>query len=57
MKIALPISSFLPYAGGMEVGVHNHAMNLIDYGHEPIVITSYSIYRELKKKKSNSLIK
>ena len=51
MKIALPISSFLPYAGGMEVGVHNLAMNLIDYGHEPIVITSYSIYRELKKKK------
>ena len=51
MKIALPISSFLPYAGGMEVGIHNHAMNLIDYGHEPIVITSYSIYRELKKKK------
>ena len=51
MKIALPISSFLPNAGGMEVGVHNLAKSLIDLGHEPIVITSYSIYRNLKKKK------
>ena len=52
MKIALPISSFLPNAGGMEVGVHNLAKNLVDLGHEPIVITSYSIYRNLKKKKN-----
>jgi len=53
MKIALPISSFLPNAGGMEVGIHNLAKNLVDLGHEPIVITSYSIYRNLKKRKIN----
>ena len=57
MKIALPISSFLPNAGGMEVGIHNLAKNLVNLGHEPIVITSYSIYRKLKKKKSFFLIK
>ena len=57
MKIALPISSFLPNSGGMEVGIHNLAKNLVDLGHEPIVITSYSIYRKLKKKKSGFLIK
>ena len=50
MKIALPITSFLPKLGGMEVGVHNLAKNLISLGHEPIVITSYSIFRKLKKK-------
>ena len=49
MKIALPISSFLPNAGGM--GIHNLAKNLVNLGHEPIVITSYSIYKSLKKKK------
>ena len=52
MKIALPISSFLPNAGGMEVGIHNLAKNLVNLGHEPIVITSYSIYKSLKKKKN-----
>ena len=51
MKIALPITSFLPNLGGMEVGVHNLAKNLLSLGHEPIVITSYSIFRKLKKKK------
>ena len=35
----------------MEVGVHNLAKNLVSLGHEPIVITSYSIFRKLKKKK------
>ena len=51
MKIALPITSFLPNLGGMEVGAHNLAKNLLSLGHEPIVITSYSIFRKLKKKK------
>ena len=51
MKIALPITSFLPNLGGMEVGVHNLAKNLLSLGHEPIVITSYSIFRKLKRKK------
>ena len=51
MKIALPITSFLPNLGGMEVGVHNLAKNLVNLGHEPIVITSYSIFRKLKKKR------
>ena len=39
----------------MEVGIHNLAKNLVDLGHEPIVITSYSIYRKLKKKNQVSL--
>ena len=56
MKIALPISSFLPNSGGMEVGIHNLAKNLVDLGHEPIVITSYSIYRKLKKKKKSGFL-
>ena len=55
MKIALPISSFLPNAGGMEVGIHNLAKNLVNLGHEPIVITSYSIYKSLKKKNKITL--
>ena len=41
----------------MEVGAHNLAKSLIDLGHEPIVITSYSIYRNLKKKNYFFLIR
>lgn len=53
MKIAIPISSFLPNIGGMEVGAHNLAKNLVKLGHQPIVITSFSIYKKLKKEKVN----
>lgn len=53
LKVALPILSFLPNLGGMEVGLHNHATQLKKKGHDPTVITSYSIYKKLKKKKYN----
>ncbi len=53
LKVALPILSFLPNFGGMEVGLHNLATQLSRKGHEPIVITSYKIYRKLKKKRYN----
>ena len=56
MKIALPITSFLPNLGGMEVGVHNLAQNLVSLGHEPIVITSYSIFKNLKRKEDITTI-
>lgn len=51
MKIALPITSFLPNIGGMEVGIHNLAKNLKALGHQPVIITSYSIFRKLQRKK------
>ena len=53
LKIALPILSFLPNLGGMEVGLHNLATQLSRKGHKPVVITSYSILRKLRKKKIN----
>ena len=53
LKIALPILSFLPNLGGMEVGLHNLATELLKKGHEPVVITSYSIFKKLKKKNIN----
>ena len=56
MKIALPITSFLPNIGGMEVGIHNLAKNLKALGHQPVIITSYSIFRKLQRKK-NCLMK
>ena len=40
LKIALPILSFLPNLGGMEVGLHNLATQLLRKGHKPVVITS-----------------
>lgn len=51
MKIALLISSYLPKLGGAEVGLHNIALQLIQKGHEPIVITSYKHVQALKKEK------
>ena len=55
MKIALPITSFLPNIGGMEVGIHNLAKNLKELGHQPVIITSYSIFRKLQRKKKIAL--
>ena len=37
----------------MEVGLHNLATQLLKKGHEPVVITSYSIFKKLKKNKIN----
>ncbi len=51
LRIALPILSFLPNLGGMEVGLHNLATQLLRKGHEPVVITSYSIFKKLRRKK------
>ena len=51
LKVALPILSFLPNLGGMEVGLHNLATQLLKKGHQPVVITSYSIFKKLKKMK------
>ena len=53
LKVALPILSFLPNLGGMEVGLHNLATQLLKKGHQPVIITSYSIFKKLKKKKFN----
>ena len=49
--VAMPIGSFLPAQGGAEVGLHNIALRLIEKGHRPIIITSYTHYKLLKKKK------
>ena len=51
LRIALPISSFLPSLGGMEVGLHNIASGLKDRGHEPVVISSATYVRKLRKLK------
>ncbi len=36
--IVLPTSSFLPDVGGMEIGLHNIAIKLIDKGYKPILL-------------------
>ncbi len=51
LRIALPISSFLPSLGGMEVGLHNIACGLKDRGHEPVVISSATYVSQLRKLK------
>ena len=51
LKIALPISSFLPSLGGAEIGLHNICLNLKEKGHHPTVITSFSHKREILKKR------
>ncbi len=53
LTIAMPISSFLPTMGGMEVGLHNIASRLKARGHRPIVIMPFTQYRILKKHKWN----
>ena len=47
-QIGLLTSSFLPNLGGVEIGIHNIAKNLILTGHSPIVFTSW-LHKELKK--------
>lgn len=46
--IALPISSFLPNLGGMEVGLHNIATRLQAAGHRPVVIAPHSHVKQLR---------
>ena len=51
LNVAMPIGSFLPAQGGAEVGLHNIALRLISRGHNPIIITSFTHYIQLKIKK------
>ena len=48
LTIALPISSFLPAAGGAEIGLHNIASILKKKNCRPVVITSYTHLRALR---------
>ena len=48
LKIALPTSSFLPSLGGAEIGLHNICLKLVQKGHIPFVITSYSHEKKIK---------
>jgi len=50
LNIAMPIGSFLPAQGGAEVGLHNIALRLINKGHRPIIITSFTHFIQLKRK-------
>ena len=52
-KIGLLSSSFLPNCGGAEIGLHNLAVNLIKYGYEPIVFTSWLHKNKLEKEAWN----
>jgi len=49
LTIALPISSFFPNLGGMEVGLHNIASRLVKRGHRPVVIAPALHVLRLKK--------
>ena len=51
LTIGLFSSSFLPEIGGVEVGLHNIANQLISKGHKPIIITSFKHTLNLKKMK------
>lgn len=51
LTIGLFSSSFLPEIGGVEVGLHNIANQLLSKGHKPIIITSFSHILNLKKMK------
>ena len=48
--IALPTSSFLPARGGAEIGLHNIALRLLAKGHRPVVITSLTHKRALRRR-------
>lgn len=49
LTIALATSSFIPAMGGVEIGLHNIATQLQQKGHRPIVISSYTHVRNLRK--------
>lgn len=49
LRIGMPISSFLPAVGGMEVGLHNIASRLAALGHRPIVLAPAGNVRALRK--------
>lgn len=49
LTIGMPISSFLPALGGMEVGLHNIAKRLAKLGHRPVVFAPASNVRALRQ--------
>jgi len=49
LRIGLFTSSFLPSIGGVEIGLHNIATQLLKKGHKPTVITSYNHANNLKR--------
>ncbi|MBF0135073.1 MAG: glycosyltransferase family 4 protein [Magnetococcales bacterium] len=49
LRVALPISSFLPNTGGAEVGLHNIASRLQRAGHVPVVIAPEPHCRQLRQ--------
>lgn len=49
LTIALATSSFIPAMGGVEIGLHNIAMQLQKKGHRPVVISSYAHVKKLRK--------
>jgi glycosyltransferase involved in cell wall biosynthesis len=49
LTIGMPISSFLPAVGGMEVGLHNIASRLAASRHRPIVFAPAGNVRALRK--------
>ena len=49
LNICLLTSSFLPNIGGAEIGLHNICLQLLKKGHNPIVMTSFSHFKNLKK--------
>lgn len=49
LNIALPISSFLPNLGGMEVGLHNIARGLVERGLRPVVMAPFPHVAQLRR--------
>ena len=47
MKVALPISSFLPSLGGMEIGLHNIALQLLEQGIIPVIMAPWTHTKSL----------
>jgi len=52
LTVGLPISSFLPSLGGMEVGLHNIALRLAARGHRPLVFAPASCVHALRRRRS-----
>lgn len=49
LTVGLATSSFLPAQGGAEIGLHNIALQLLEKGHQPIVISGFTHARALQK--------
>ena len=49
LTIGFPTSSFLPGLGGVEVGLHNIALRMLERGHRPVVMVTAPHYHALQK--------